>query len=89
MLFNNRTFNIENVETVVDRRVLLVDAEKYGSKFRIINVYGYTDKKQRTTLQPFLCSRRNIVWGGDFNYILGKKVRRGENPVGRGDVPVR
>uniref|UniRef100_A0AAZ1XFA9 Endonuclease/exonuclease/phosphatase domain-containing protein n=1 Tax=Oreochromis aureus TaxID=47969 RepID=A0AAZ1XFA9_OREAU len=72
VLFNNRTFNIENVETVVDGRVLLVDAERCGVKFRIINVYGYTDNKERTalfqTLQPFLCSRRNIIiLGGDFN----------------------
>lgn len=68
VLFNNRTFNIENVETVVDGRVLLVDVERCGVKFRIINVYGYTDKKERTalfqTLQPFLCSRRNIVMRG-------------------------
>uniref|UniRef100_A0A3B4GDS6 CCHC-type domain-containing protein n=1 Tax=Pundamilia nyererei TaxID=303518 RepID=A0A3B4GDS6_9CICH len=31
-------------------RVLLVDVERCGVKFRIINVYGYTDKKERTAL---------------------------------------
>lgn len=44
-LFNNKTINIENVEVVVDGRALLIDVEKNGSKFRIINVYGHTDMK--------------------------------------------
>lgn len=64
-LFNNKTINIENVEVVVDGRALLIDVEKNGSKFRIINVYGHTDMKERTalfqTLQPFLCNRRQIL----------------------------
>lgn len=70
-LFNNKTINIENVEVVVDGRALLIDVEKNRSKFRIINVYGHTDMKEQTalfqTLQPFLCNRRQIVMGGDFN----------------------
>uniref|UniRef100_A0A669D658 Endonuclease/exonuclease/phosphatase domain-containing protein n=1 Tax=Oreochromis niloticus TaxID=8128 RepID=A0A669D658_ORENI len=50
---------------------LCIDVDKNGSKFRIINVYGHTELKERTALfqilQPFLCNRRQIILGGDFN----------------------
>uniref|UniRef100_A0A3Q4HKI9 Endonuclease/exonuclease/phosphatase domain-containing protein n=1 Tax=Neolamprologus brichardi TaxID=32507 RepID=A0A3Q4HKI9_NEOBR len=80
-LFNNKTINIENVEVVVDGSTLLIDVEKNGSKFRIINVYGHTDTKERTalfqTLQPFLCNRRQIIMGGDFNCTPETNARQG------------
>uniref|UniRef100_A0A669C057 Endonuclease/exonuclease/phosphatase domain-containing protein n=1 Tax=Oreochromis niloticus TaxID=8128 RepID=A0A669C057_ORENI len=70
-LINDKTINIENVEVVVDGRALCIDVDKNGSKFRIINVYGHTELKERTALfqilQPFLCNRRQIILGGDFN----------------------
>uniref|UniRef100_A0A3P9BM82 Endonuclease/exonuclease/phosphatase domain-containing protein n=1 Tax=Maylandia zebra TaxID=106582 RepID=A0A3P9BM82_9CICH len=58
-------------KVVVDGRALCIDVEKNGSKLRIINVYGHTELKERTALfqilQPFLCNRRPIIMGGDFN----------------------
>lgn len=64
--------------------------EKNGSKFRIINVYRYTDMNERVllfqSLQPLLCSGRQIIIGGDFNCTLEKRASLGTAPLAKRDV---
>lgn len=85
ILINNKTVKIEKVEVVVDGRALCMDVEINRSKIRIINVYGHTDSRERAALfqllQPFLCNRRQVILGGDFNCtpeisgIQGRKIQ--------------
>lgn len=78
VLQNNRTLHIESVEKIMDGRMLLIDIENNGCKMRLINVYGPTDLQERVfllqTLQPYICSGRHIIIGGDFNCNLEKRM---------------
>uniref|UniRef100_A0A3B3WL56 exodeoxyribonuclease III n=1 Tax=Poecilia mexicana TaxID=48701 RepID=A0A3B3WL56_9TELE len=71
ILFNNKKFQIEKVENIVDGRVLLIDLDKEGFKIRLINVYGPTDLSERVillqNLQSYICCGKNVIIAGDFN----------------------
>ena len=85
ILFNNQLFNIQRVERVIDGRVLLVDVEGKGAKFRIINIYCPTETQDRTTIlqaiQTLTHCGKEVIVGGDFNCILDVADRRSTSSV--------
>uniref|UniRef100_A0A3B3UVV5 exodeoxyribonuclease III n=1 Tax=Poecilia latipinna TaxID=48699 RepID=A0A3B3UVV5_9TELE len=83
ILFNNKKFQIEKVENIVDGRVLLIDLDKEGFQIRLINVYGPTDLSERVillqNLQSYICCGKNVIIAGDFNCILEKRGGNSKN----------
>lgn len=65
---------VKNCFSVVQGRVLLVDFDWRGFKFRLLNVYAPADPVGRrelvSGLDVVLCTTRFLILGGDFNLSL-------------------
>lgn len=63
--------------TVIQRRVMVVDIDKNGTQYRIINVYAQVEPGLRKDLflkmDNCLLTRKAIIVGGDFNCSLEKE----------------
>lgn len=85
ILFNSQLFHIQKVERVIDGRLLLVDVEGKGAKFRVINIYCPTETQDRITvlqtIQTLIHSRREVIIGGDFNCLVDVADRKSTSPV--------
>lgn len=70
---------------MIDGRVLLVDVEGKGGKFRIINIYCPTETQDRTmmlqAIQTLTYCGTEVIIGGDFNCILDVADRRSTSSV--------
>ncbi|CAN2387251.1 Reverse transcriptase (RNA-dependent DNA polymerase), partial [Pristimantis euphronides] len=62
-------------------RCLIMDVLMKGHRLRLINIYGPQTKRDRKSLfmriKPYLFSRRQVIFGGDFNTITRTRDRRG------------
>ena len=71
VLFGDQDFHVSGSFSVVQGRVLVVDAEWRGVYFRFINVYAPAEPRGRKDLflaLPEVCvTNRVVVLGGDFN----------------------
>lgn len=80
VLFNNRQLHIQRVERVIDGRLMLVDIEGRGTRFRVINAYCPTETQDRQmvlqTIQTLVYCGREVIIGGDLNCIVDIADRR-------------
>lgn len=71
ILFGDRDFCVVGSFSVIQGRVLVVDADWRGAKFRFINIYAPAEPRGRKDLflaLPDICvTNRTVVLGGDFN----------------------
>lgn len=85
ILFNSQHFHIQRVERVIDGRLLLVDIEGKGAKFRVINIYCPTESQDRLmvlqAIQNLTHCGREVIIGGDFNCIVDIADRRSTSSV--------
>lgn len=85
ILFNSKLFHIQRVERVIDGRLLLVDIEGKGAKFRIINIYCPTETQDRQmvlqAIRTLTHCGREVIIGGDFNCIVDIADKRSTSTV--------
>ena len=66
---------------VIPGRVIVLSVCWGGIAFRVVNVYGPSDKQDRWdclhSLSPHLLGRVPLVLAGDFNCILEREGRKG------------
>ena len=74
ILFGDRDFRVSGSFSVVQGRVLVVDAAWRGVSFRFINVYAPAHRRERKgvflALADVCVTDRVLVLGGDFNVSL-------------------
>lgn len=79
ILLRGQSFCIQRVQRVIDGRILCVDIDFNGAKFRIINIYCPSELQERLetlqVLQPLIFCGWEVIIGGDFNCIIDKKDR--------------
>lgn len=80
ILFRGWHFEIQQVQDVVNGRLLYVDVKLNGIAFRIINVYCPPDLQERKEILKEIASilicGREVIMGGDFNCIIAKEDRK-------------
>ncbi|KAJ0055440.1 hypothetical protein NL108_018665 [Boleophthalmus pectinirostris] len=80
ILINNPLVTVKGSTVVRDGRALLVHLDFMGRDFRLLNIYGFTDKHFRydflEDLQSHMLGTTPLILAGDFNCILTKKDRR-------------
>lgn len=80
ILFRGWHFEIQQVQEVVNGRLLYVDVKLNGTPFRIINVYYPPDVQERKEILKDIASilicGREVIMGGDFNCIIAKEDRK-------------
>lgn len=76
VLFKGRDFFVGECFSSVQGRVLFIDFDYRGTKFRIINVYAPAESVGRRELfgglDTVLCCSRVLILGGDFNVSFEK-----------------
>ncbi len=81
ILINNPNILVKGSTVVRDGRALLANLTFLGKDFNILNVYGFTDKKERyellEDLQPHMLGRAPLVVAGDFNCCIKKGQEEG------------
>ncbi len=85
ILFNSHHFHVQRVERIIDGRLLVVDVEGKGAKFRVINIYCPTETQDRQivlqAIQTLTHCGREVIVGGDFNCIVDIADRRSTSSV--------
>lgn len=80
ILFRGWHFEIQQVQEVVNRRLLYIDVKLNGTPFCILNVYCPPDLKERKEIlkdiDSILICGREVIMGGDFNCIIAKEDRK-------------
>ena len=71
----NQNILIEQFHLDIFGRLIKLDFSCDGfSNFRLINAYFPNDRSERMdfieSLSPYLCGAKNLVLGGDFNFVL-------------------
>ena len=81
VLINNPHVLVKGCTAFRNGRVLLLNLTFLGKDFKVINVYGFSDKHERFTLledlQSHLLGRAPLILAGDFNSVLTRADRRG------------
>ena len=74
ILFGDRGFRVSGSFSVVQGRVLVVDATWRGVSFRFVNVYAPAQRRERkgffVALADVCVTNRVLILGGDFNVSL-------------------
>lgn len=83
-------FQIEHFEWDNDGRLLVLDLKCNDTRFRILNVYAPNKNSERVLwlkhLRRWLCGSKNLVVGGDFNFVENTAIDKiGGNSI-YGDV---
>ena len=78
-LFNKNSC-IDHFHTDIYGRVIRLDFSLDGfPNFRIMNAYFPSDPMERLEFiiifSQYLCGARNLIIGGDFNFVLDTKIR--------------
>ena len=82
ILIKNSHILVKGSTVVRPGRALLTHLTFLDRDFNILNVYGFTDKKERLQLledlQPHMLGRAPLVVAGDFNCVLSRSDRKGK-----------
>ena len=80
ILFNTTSIKVSNTIIDVEGRVIAVDIDFLGNKFRLVNSYGPNDYDLKVPflnrLYCYLGNARNIIWGGDHNIATNCRLDR-------------
>lgn len=81
LLVKNPHVLVKGSTVVRDGRILLIKASFLGREFKVLNIYGHTEKNDRYDLfkeaQSHLLGRKPTILAGDFNCVINKEDRRG------------
>ncbi len=86
ILLRSHSFSIQRIQKVIGGRLLCVNLEVNGAKFRIVNIYctielhGHLETIQ--TLHSLILCGREVVIGGDFNCIVNRMDRLSSSSTG-------
>ena len=73
LLSRTLTYKVVHFEFDTRGRYMLLDLDIRNTSYRLINVYGSNSPAQRRSfplsLNKYMATRRNIVLGGDFNFV--------------------
>lgn len=89
LLIKNPQILVKGSTVIRDGRILLALLSFLGKDFKVVNIYGHSEKNDRYDLfkdmQPHLLGRIPIILAGDFNCIVSKNDRVGGGEVSKLD----
>ena len=90
LLSSSLKFNVLNFVFDFKGRFLVLDIKINNAEFRFINVYAPNDSGERklfiSDLSKFLVCKRNVVLGGDFNFVENIRMDKKGGSFKFGDV---
>ena len=73
LLGKSVNYNIVHFDFDSKGRYLILDIDIHHTEFRLINIYAHNKEPERkqfiSNLSKYLVTKRNVILGGDFNFV--------------------